>query len=249
MLAQSDQGAGQGAGLPDSGPKQWASPVLECVLSSAWAEKVIHNPSHPTGKPNWSSGTCRAHPATRLTAAWDSPAGGPACGRSQDSGLATEPVPKQESCQLRGLRGVPAWAGNCPVEEPSAQLPREPHENTWAVEQPSTQQCCSRQLGQCLSRPVFRVNWWPCLARELVCSPTWSGSPNDELCWPLGQSCCLPHPSTVPYLIAEHRTLFQPPRKPDHRIQAAQRILLQDSLCKPYARHKGKPVVATQKIW
>lgn len=213
MLAQSDQGAGQGAGLPDSGPKQWVSPVLECVLSSAGAEKVIHSPSHRTGKPNWSSGACRAHPATLLTAAWDSPAGGPACGQSQDSGVdrarsvvwpqshvawrmvLLHLVPRQESCQLRGLRGVPTWAGNWPVEEPSAQLPREPHKNMWAVEQPSTQHCCSRQLGQCLSRPVFRGNWWPCLARELVCSPTWSGSPNDKLSPPLN--------STLPYCWAQ----------------------------------------------
>lgn len=87
MLAQSDQGGGRSAGLPDSGPKQQVSPVLERVLSSAWTEKLIHSPSHS----QWSLGTCTAHPATLLTAARDGPAGGPACGESQDSGWATEP--------------------------------------------------------------------------------------------------------------------------------------------------------------
>lgn len=87
MLAQSDQGGGQGAGLPDSGPKQQVSPVLERVLSSAWTEKLIHSPSHS----QCSLGTCTAHPATLLTAARDGPAGGPTCGQSQDSGWATEP--------------------------------------------------------------------------------------------------------------------------------------------------------------
>lgn len=88
----------------------------------------------------------------------------------------------------------------------------------------------------------------PVLSSEGTGGPVWPGNwcavPPD-----LGpQMISCPLPSTVPYLIAEHRTLFQQPRKPDQRIQAAQRILLQDSLCKPHARHKGKPVVATQKM-
>lgn len=82
---------------------------------------------------------------TLLTAAWEGPAGGPAYGQSQDSGLATEPCSlahgsaaseflKQESCQLRGLRGVPRMDRETDlVEEPSAQLPREPHKNMWVV--------------------------------------------------------------------------------------------------------------------
>ena len=108
-------------------------------------------------------------------------------------------VPKQESCQLRGLRGVPTWAGKLPCGRAcSSAMQGASPEHVGCGAHP---QCCSSQLGQCLSCPVFRVDWWPCLARELVCSPTWSGAPSDELCWPLGQSCCFPTPQQYPTLL------------------------------------------------
>lgn len=191
---------------------------------------------------------------TLLTAAWEGPVGGPACGQSQDSGLATEP------CSLaHGSAASGSQTRVLPAEGPT-WCPRMGREtDLWKSLQLSYPGSLTRTCGlwgpptaqhaAVLQQTAWPVSLPPCLARELVCSPTWSGSPNDKLCWPLGQSFCLPHPSTVPHLIAEHRTLFQPPRKPDQKIQAAQRILLQDSLCKPYARHKGKLVVPTQKMW
>lgn len=90
-------------------------------------------------------------------------------------------VPKQESCQLRGLRGVPAWTGKltCGRAFSSAtQGASQEHVGCGAHPQHSTQQSCSRQLGQCLSRPVWPGNWCavpPDLGPQMIsCAGLWA---------------------------------------------------------------------------
>lgn len=89
-------------------------------------------------------------------------------------------VPKQESCQLRGLVVSPhgpetdLWKSL----QLSYQGASQEHVGCGACPQHSTQQSCSRQLGQCLSRPVWPGNWCavpPDLGPQMIsCTGLWA---------------------------------------------------------------------------